>query len=110
MTQESATLEKHIKKTTLTSNFLSMFIALATALSVGYGFYYNTKMTLENHTNDIQEVQQEVKKIETNMQEVEVYKGVSEVEVKELKENVNKIENNLSLMDEKLDKILMRVK
>jgi hypothetical protein len=44
------------------------------------------------------------------MQEVEVYKGVSEVEVKELKENVNKIENNLSLMDEKLDKILLRVR
>jgi uncharacterized protein HemX len=110
MTQEGQLLEKHIKKTTLTSNFLSMFIALATALSVGYGFYYNTKITLENHTNDIQEVELEVKKIQTNMQEVEVYKGVSEVEVKELKENVNKIENNLSIMDEKLDKILMRIK
>jgi septal ring factor EnvC (AmiA/AmiB activator) len=67
-------------------------------------------MTLENHTTDIQEVQQEVKKIETNMQEVEVYKGVSEVELKDLKANVNKIENNLSLMDEKLDKILLRVR
>jgi uncharacterized protein HemX len=110
MTQEGQLLEKHIKKTTLTSNFLSMFIALATALSVGYGFYYNTKITLENHTSDIQEVELEVKKIQTNMQEVEVYKGVSEVEVKELKENVNKIENNLSIMDEKLDKILMRMK
>jgi uncharacterized protein HemX len=110
MTQEGQLLEKHIKKTTLTSNFLSMFIALATALSVGYGFYYNTKITLENHTSDIQEVELEVKKIQTNMQEVEVYKGVSEVEVKELKENVNKIENNLSIMDEKLDKILMRIK
>jgi preprotein translocase subunit SecF len=110
MAEEITLLEKHIKKTTLTSNFLSMFIALTTALSVGYGFYYNTKMTLENNTTDIQEVQQEVKKIETNMQEVEVYKGVSEVELKDLKSNVNKIENNLSLMDEKLDKILLRVR
>ena len=102
MINEQITLEKHIKRTTLMSNSISLLIALCTALTVGYGFYYSTKNTLEEHTKDIKEVKQQVDKIDGKMNEVDVYKGVSESEIKELKQKVDK-------MDEKLDRILIEV-
>lgn len=102
MTTEHQILEKHIKRTTLMSNSVSLLIALFTALSVGYGFYYSTNSTLEQHSKDIKEVKQDVKEIDNKMNEVDVYKGVSQTEIKELKTKVDK-------MDEKLDKILVEV-
>jgi hypothetical protein len=102
MTNEQAIFEKQIKKTTLWSNTTSLFIALFTALTVGYGFYYSTKATLEEHTKDIKEVKDNVKVIDEKMNEVDVYKGVSQTEIKDLKIKVDK-------MDEKLDKILIEV-
>ena len=88
MTSEHVTLEKHLKKATFWANSLSVIFALVASLSVGYGFYYNTNSTLQEHTSDIQEVQKEVKKIQTDIQEVDVFKGVSEFEVKALDEKI----------------------
>ena len=102
MTNEHIILEKHIKRTTLMSNSVSLLIALFTALSVGYGFYYSTKSTVEQHAVDIKEVKQQVQKIDGKMNEVDVYKGISETEIKELKQKVDR-------MDEKLDRILIEV-
>ena len=73
-----------------------------TALTVGYGFYYSTKNTLEQHSSDIKDVKIKVQEIDTKMNEVDVYKGISETEIKELKAKVDK-------MDEKLDRILIEV-
>ena len=102
MTNEHLVLEKHIKRTTLLSNSVSLLIALFTALTVGYGFYYSTKSTLEQHSFDIKEVKVKVEKIDTKMNEVDVYKGISETEINELKTKVDK-------MDEKLDRILFEI-
>lgn len=102
MTNEHLVLEKHIKRTTLLSNSVSLLIALFTALTVGYGFYYSTKNTLEQHSSDIKDVKIKVQEIDTKMNEVDVYKGISETEIKELKAKVDK-------MDEKLDRILIEV-
>jgi uncharacterized protein HemX len=110
MTQETLTLEKHIKKATYYANFISAFIATIVALGVGYGFYYNTRSSLERNSQDIKEVQSDILTIQTDVQEVDVFKGISEFEVKALNEKINKIENDVSKMDEKLDKILMQTK
>lgn len=83
------------------SNSISLFIALLTALSVGYGFYYNTKSTLELHTEKIEDVERNVHGIDEKINQIEVYKGVSQSEINELKSKVDK-------MDEKLDKILIQ--
>ena len=83
------------------SNSISLFIALLTALSVGYGFYYNTKSTLESHTEKIENVERNVHGIDEKINQIEVYKGVSQSEINELKSKVDK-------MDEKLDKILIQ--
>lgn len=110
MTPDQITLEKHLKKATIWANSLSVIFALAASLSVGYGFYYNTKSTLQQHSNEIQEVKVEVEEIQNDIQEVDVFKGVSEFEVKALEEKITKIEDNVSKMDEKLDKILMQTR
>lgn len=98
---DTVTLEKHLKKSSLMSNSISLFIALLTALSVGYGFYYNTKSTLESHTEKIEDVEKNVHGIDEKINQIEVYKGVSQSEINELKSKVDK-------MDEKLDRILIQ--
>jgi hypothetical protein len=102
MLNEQAIIEKHIKRTTLWSNSMSLIIALFTALTIGYGFYYSTKSTLEEHSKDIKEVKENVKIIDEKMNVDDIYKGVSQTEIKDLKSKVDK-------MDEKLDKILIEV-
>jgi hypothetical protein len=101
MTTEHLTLEKHLKKSSLVSNTISLVIAMITALSVGYGFYYNTKSTLEQHGTDIKEVKQEVRDVNQKINDTDVFKGISEERFKEMDEKITK-------MDEKLDKLLQR--
>lgn len=100
MTAEHQTLEKHLKKSSLVSNTVSLVIALITALSVGYGFYYNTKSTLEQHGNDINEVKEEVNIVNKKINDTDIFKGVSEEKFKEMEDKITK-------MDEKLDRLLM---
>lgn len=110
MNAEHITLEKHLKKATMITNFVSGLVAVACALSVGYGFYYKTQTTLDSHTEDIREVKKDVTTIKKDIQEVDLYKGVNTVEVKALDDKINKMEENMIRMDEKLDKILLQTK
>lgn len=110
MNTEHLTLEKHIKKATVLTNFISAVVAVLCALSVGYGFYYKTSATLDNHTQDIKEVKQDVTTIKKDLQDVDVYKGVSAVEIKTLDEKIGKLEKDMSKMDDKLDQILIQTK
>ncbi len=110
MTSEHIQLEKHLKKATVYTNFVSAFVAAICAIGIGYGFYYKTSSTLGQHTEDINEVKKDVTEIKTDIQEVDVFKGVSEVEVKSLEEKITKLEDNVSRMDEKLDKIILQTR
>jgi uncharacterized protein HemX len=110
MNAEHITLEKHLKKATLITNFISGFVAVICALSVGYGFYYKTSTTLQEHTKNINEVKTDVNVIKKDIQEVDVFKGVNKVEVKTLEEKIIKLETNVSKMDDKLDQILLQTR
>jgi peptidoglycan hydrolase CwlO-like protein len=110
MNAEHITLEKHLKKATLITNFISGIVAVACALSVGYGFYYQTRTTLDKHTSDIQEVKKDVSTIKTDIQEVDIYKGVSKVEINVLDKRIQKLENDMSKMDDKIDQILIQTR
>ena len=48
--------------------------------------------------------------IKKDLQDVDVYKGVSAVEIKNLDEKIVKLEHDVSKMDEKLDKILIQTR
>jgi uncharacterized protein HemX len=93
-------LEQSIRKTTLTSNIVSIFLAIISALGVGFGFYFNTRSQLDSHEIRIQEVQKDVKQTKDIVTEIQVFKGVSSSEMQNLDKKVDKI-------DEKLDKLLM---
>jgi uncharacterized protein HemX len=108
MNAEHLTLEKHLKKATMMTNFISGIVAVACALSVGYGFYYKTQSTLDEHTQDIKEVKSDVSIIKKDIQEVDVFKGVNQIEVKTLEEKILKLETDMSKMDDKLDQILIQ--
>lgn len=110
MNAEHITLEKHLKKATLVTNFVSGLVAVACAMSVGYGFYYKTQTTLDAHTEDIKEVKTDVNIIKKDIQEVDVYKGVSKVEINTLEDKIKKMEQDMSKMDEKLDLILIQTR
>jgi peptidoglycan hydrolase CwlO-like protein len=110
MNAEHITLEKHLKKATAMTNFVSGIVAVAVALSVGYGFYYKTQATLNEHTKDIKEVKSDVSTIKDDIQEVDIYKGVSKVEIQVLDKRIQKLEQDMSKMDEKLDLILIQTR
>jgi len=110
MNAEHITLEKHLKKATMVTNLVSGLVAVACALSVGYGFYYKTQSTLDSHTQDIKEVKSDVNIIKKDIQEVDIYKGVSKVEIQVLDKRIQKLEQDMSKMDEKLDLILIQTR
>jgi len=93
-------LEQSIRKTTYVSNLISIVIATITAIAVGFGFYYNTKNTLETHQRSIDILEKDVKQNNSLLNEIQVYKGVSSSEIQNLEKKVDKI-------DGKLDKLLL---
>lgn len=103
MTNDTLVLEKHLKKTTIITNIFSMLVAGITTLAVVNSFYYNTTSTLKVHTEQINDVQKDVKVIKENIKDAQIFQGVSSAEITAMKEKVDK-------MDEKLDRILMQTK
>ena len=103
MTNDTLVLEKHLKKTTIITNIFSMLVAGITTLAIVNSFYYNTTNTLNRHTEQINDVQKDVKVIKENIKDAQIFQGVSSAELTDMKEKVDK-------MDEKLDRILMQTK
>jgi hypothetical protein len=97
---EETHFENSVKRITFLSSIVSVIVALITAGSVGYGFYFKTTSNLEQNKNDIQEINTQMRTLNEKMNEVAVYKGVSETQINELQLKVEK-------MDEKLDKIIL---
>ena len=108
MNAEHTLLEKSIKRTTVTSNIISVAVSLGTALFIIYGFYFKTNATLDTHTQEIKEVKTEVITIKDKINENEVTTGVSKAEMKALQDKVNGIDSKIEKMDEKLDRILLK--
>lgn len=111
MEQEQAkNLEEHLKRWSLLANVISVVSALFVAMGVGYGFYYSTKSTLKQNTEDISHVKETMETLEIHLNDIDVFKGVSTVEVKALESKVDKNLKEIEKMDEKLDKILMQTR
>lgn len=101
MNGEVELLEKHLKKSSLISNVVSITIATITAIGIGTGFYYSTKATLQRHEVDLKEIKKDVNDTKLQVNEIQVFRGVSSKEIEQLEKKVDK-------MDEKLDKILLQ--
>ena len=110
MSNGTAITTKEFNKVRLFSNTLSLIVALITALGVGFGFYFNTKSTLDSNAVDMKEVKQVQKDIHSQLTDIEVFKGVSSAELKNLDEKVEHIEEDLKKMDSKLDRIISQTR
>jgi uncharacterized protein HemX len=108
MNAEHIQLEKVLKKAQIWNNTLAVIFALVTALGVGYGFYYNTKSTLNSHTDQIQNLQTDINEVKTEMNDAAVFQGVSATQIKALEDKVNAIDVKMDRMDDKLDQILIK--
>ena len=99
MSEATTINNKEFNKMRLFSNTLSLIVALITALGVGFGFYFNTKTTLESNAVDMREVKDAQKNIENQLHDIQVFKGVSSTELENLDEKVEHIEEDLQKMD-----------
>ena len=108
MNAEHLTLEKHLKKSTITSNFVSVIIALITALGVGYGFYYNTNSTLDSHTMQIREVKTDVESLKEAVTNSAVFQGATGEQIKSVEMQVNDVKASQIRIEEKLDRLILK--
>jgi len=108
MNAEHTLLEKSIKRTTITSNVVSVAVSIGTALFIVYGFYFRTNTTLESHTSQIEQVQEDVRVIDDKINQSELSAGISKTELKALQDKVNGIDTKVDKMDDKLDRILLK--
>lgn len=79
---------------------LPSLIAIFSTFTICYGFYYETITGLNQNEADIKEIKDEVRQISNKMNDVAVYKGISESKINELQLKVEK-------MDIKLDQIII---
>ena len=93
-------IERSIRKTTLVTNIMSIAVTMASGMSVTFGFYYKTNANIQTHDKQIIEIKKDVKETIDKVSQIEVFKGVSSSEMKNLNKKVDKI-------DEKLDKLIL---
>tara|TARA_R110002153_G_scaffold54854_1_gene152511 strand:+ start:1261 stop:1587 length:327 start_codon:yes stop_codon:yes gene_type:complete len=96
-------IERMMKKSSLISTILSIIVALLSTCGIGFGFYYQTKASLEQHDRELIELKQDVEATRMKVDELSIYRGVSSAEMENLENKVDKI-------DVKLDKILNKIR
>lgn len=110
MAIDTVVLEKHLRKTTITSNVLSILVALIAAVSVGYGFYFKTTITLKEHTEQINDVKTNIKDLTDAVNNSAVFQGATKEQMKAVQDQVIDVKNSQIRIEEKLDKIFLRTK
>jgi hypothetical protein len=110
MDSNSIQLEKHLRRTTIISNVVSVIVALATAIIVVNAFYYDTTQTLRQHTEQINEVKKDVGIIKENVKDAQIFQGITGAEITAMKDKVNSVEVKVDKMNDKLDLILMQTR
>jgi len=110
MNTDNATLERHLRKTTILSNVIGLFVALVTAISIGYGFYYQTSFTQKEHSEGIQQLKVDVKEIKNELQDNSLTGHVSTTEIENLKERMVGIESGQVRIEDKIDKLLFQTR
>ena len=103
-------LEKTEKKVGILSNLSSIAWIIITIVAIAVFFYATTVTTLSEHTNQIEEIKDDVGSIKTQMHDAAINQSVSAEEIKNLNEKINGVDSKVDKMDEKLDRILMQTK
>ena len=98
----NANFDRALKRSSLMSTVMSLVVAILSTMTIGFGFYYNTNATLEAHERDIKQIKVDVEATKTKVNDIEIFRGVSGAEMKNLEKKVDNI-------DAKLDRILLKM-
>jgi len=82
----------------MTSNLISVLVALITTSGVGIGFYYNTNSQLQQHDIEIQKAKQNDKEIFTKLHENNIMQTVNANDLKHIKERCDRMEENQQII------------
>jgi len=98
----NANFDRALKRSSLVSTVMSLIVAILSTLAIGFGFYYNTQSTLISHEKDLKQIRIDVEATKTKVGDIEIFRGVSGAEMRNLEEKVDKL-------DRKLDRILDKI-
>ena len=101
----NAILEKHLKKWSLKANFVAVMVAVLTAASIGYGFYYKTNSKLDQNKSDIGEIKEDVDQINDKITNSTVIQNVSEDEMNNFDDRVANVEAGQIRAEKTLDRV-----
>ena len=102
-------LNKYIKKTSIINNTITITIGIFTTLFVCYGFYYNTNTTLTSHEKTIENTKVEIDNLKTAVNNTAVFQGATREQVKAIQDQINDVKNSQNRIEDKLDKILIKI-
>lgn len=105
---DNATLEKHLTKTTIVSNVISIGLATVTAVSIGLGFYYKTNDTMETHTQKIEKIEISVEQLSQALNNAAITQGASKEQIKALQDKMADVKKTQDRIEDKIDKLIMR--
>ena len=97
-----------MNRPSLTSWIISLMIAVISAVIVVNTFYYHTNITLDEHGKSIEQIKIDMLNIQDNMNNVAVYQSANSVEIKVMKEKMERLDFKIDKMNDKLDEILIR--
>ncbi len=107
---QNITIETQNKKTDFAGNMISLLIALITALSVGFGFYYNTNSHLTTHDTDIKKNSDDIIVINQKVNNSERFQATTQAEINSIQDKITRIEKTQDRIEDKLDRVLERRK
>ncbi len=99
-------VEKHIKKTTIVSQIISIIVAVVSAAGVCYGFYFKTTDALTSHTAGINELKADVNDIKNGFKNSAYFQGATQAETKNMHDRMDRMENNVTRIETKLDALI----
>lgn len=100
------TLEKHMKRWQLKANVIAVISALLMAATFGYGFYYQTNSQLDQNTEAIDAISEDVEEINEKITNSTVFQNVNKVEMENYNKRLDRLENNQKRTEDKIDKVL----
>ncbi len=102
-------LNRYVKKTSIINNTITLVVALMTTLFVCYGFYYKTDNTLSAHEQSIADSKAEINNLKTSVNNTAVFQGATSEQVKAIQDQISDIKSSQNRIEDKLDKILLKI-
>ena len=97
-TSDEKVLNKLIKRITIIGGIITVSASLLLAVTVSYGFIYDTERNIQNNTLELERVNDNLKELNASRLEEEQFKGISIADRSNIKDQLRKIEDQNNAM------------